>query len=111
MGWGGGKGWNGGGGSWSSQEGYVEKMLRQNDLKGYSAAGLVPWKKDALGDTLILVTRERPWNSYNNDYDPICWQLLGGRRQGATKGMEQEFSPYATAARVFIDTLGNMDSL
>lgn len=107
--------WGGRSGGWSngkvnwSQEGYVEKIPRYNDLKGYSAAGLLPWKKDSSGETLLLLSRERPWNSHTNDYDPVCWQIIGGKRQHDSRSqLEVETSPHVTGIRIFSDTLGGV---
>lgn len=92
--------------SWCSQDAYLDKLLREEDLRGFSAAGFLPYKNGPAGLELLMA-KERPWNSFINDYDPLAWQVLGGRRQNP----HSECLPHITGGRVFLDAMEGMHGL
>jgi len=92
----------------SSQESYFESTLRPQDAQGYSAAGLLLYRKTSAGGIEALVGVERPWNPLINDYDPLAWNILGGKR-AAGKG--KEWSPYATVVRNILDIAGAVEGM
>jgi len=98
----------GGGGGWSSgvsSDAYVNKILRPIDAENYSAAGLIPYrKKDGVVE--LLLGREKPWNSFINAYDPLAWNVFGGKRV-----TRQERSTHTTAIRCFMEALGEVDGV
>jgi len=92
---------------WGSQEAYVETMLRHQDVEGYKSAGLLCYrKKDNSMDFLMCL--EKPWNSLAETYDPVAWNILGGKRGG---GKSKEWDPTVTAARCIVDALGGTEEL
>lgn len=93
--------------TWSSQDAYLDKMLRPCDMQGYAAAGLLPYKKGSDGELQFLMAKERPWNSFINDYDPLSMNIIGGRRGPST----QEWIPQVSGTRIFLEILGPLDGL
>ncbi|CAK9100777.1 Hypothetical protein SCF082_LOCUS47143, partial [Durusdinium trenchii] len=85
-----------------SSDAYVDKHLRPLDAEHYSAAGLVPYRKRPGGGVELLLAREKPWNSFTNMYDPIAWNVFGGKRVS-----RQERSVEVTAVRCFIEAVGD----
>jgi len=93
---------------YSSPEPYFESGLRPEDGQTFSAAGLMLYRTGATGAIEVLVGVERPWNSFINDYDPLAWNVLGGKR-AAGKGKEWE--PYATVVRSILDIAGAIEGV
>eukprot|EP00441_Pelagodinium_beii_P031595 CAMPEP_0197640152 /NCGR_PEP_ID=MMETSP1338-20131121/14540_1 /TAXON_ID=43686 ORGANISM="Pelagodinium beii, Strain RCC1491" /NCGR_SAMPLE_ID=MMETSP1338 /ASSEMBLY_ACC=CAM_ASM_000754 /LENGTH=371 /DNA_ID=CAMNT_0043212971 /DNA_START=18 /DNA_END=1133 /DNA_ORIENTATION=+ len=96
----------GGCGGWQSgcsSDAYVSKTLRSADAENYSAAGMIPYrKKDGVVE--LLLCREKPWNSFINAYDPLAWNVFGGKRV-----TRQERSTHVTAIRCFMEALGEVE--
>jgi len=78
-----------------SSDAYVDKTLRPMDAEHYSAAGLIPYRRRE-GRVELLLAREKPWNSFINAYDPLSWNVFGGKRV-----TNQERSSEVTAIRCF----------
>lgn len=76
---------------------YVEKRLRPVDAENFSAAGLQLYRrhKDSIE---LLIPRERPWNSFTQAYDPLAWNVLGGKRVP-----RQDRVAETTAVRCFME--------
>jgi len=87
-----------------SSDAYVDKNLRPLDAEHYSAAGLVPYRKRPGGVELLLC-REKPWNSFINGYDPLAWNVFGGKRVS-----RQERSVEVTAVRCFREAVCDFDA-
>mmetsp|Transcript_12622 Transcript_12622/g.29978 ORF Transcript_12622/g.29978 Transcript_12622/m.29978 type:complete len:355 (-) Transcript_12622:73-1137(-) len=87
-----------------SADAYVDKSLRPLDAEHYSAAGLVPYRKRPEGGFELLLAREKPWNSFINAYDPIAWNVFGGKRVA-----RQERSVEVTAVRCFQEAVGDLE--
>lgn len=85
-----------------SPDAYVDKRLRPLDSEHYSAAGILPYRRRADSVELML-PRERPWNSFSQSYDPISWNIFGGKRVP-----RMERSPEVTAVRSFFECLGEV---
>jgi len=85
-----------------SPDAYVDKRLRPLDSEHYSAAGILPYRRRADSIELML-PRERPWNSFSQSYDPISWNLFGGKRVP-----RMERSPEITAVRSFFECVGEV---
>jgi len=85
-----------------SSDAYVDKHLRPLDAEHYSAAGLLPYRKRPDGGVELLLAREKPWNSFANAYDPIAWNVFGGKRVS-----RQERSVEVTAVRCFHEAVGD----
>jgi len=97
--------WGGGGkgaSAFTSKDSYVESIPRPEDSEGYSSAGLLIYKKGDNGPE-VLLSLERPWNSLANDYDPLAWNLLGGKRKTGPGG---EWEAPVTAGRWILEVLG-----
>ncbi|CAE7033161.1 pabpc1a [Symbiodinium natans] len=87
-----------------SSDAYVDKNLRPLDAEHYSAAGLVPYRKRPGGVELLLA-REKPWNSFINAYDPLAWNIFGGKRVS-----RQERSVEVTAVRCFREAVCDFEA-
>mmetsp|Transcript_116808 Transcript_116808/g.277505 ORF Transcript_116808/g.277505 Transcript_116808/m.277505 type:complete len:432 (+) Transcript_116808:44-1339(+) len=87
-----------------SSDAYVDKILRPLDAEHYSAAGLVPYRKRPGGVELLLA-REKPWNSFINGYDPLAWNVFGGKRVS-----RQERAVEVTAVRCFREAVGDFEA-
>jgi hypothetical protein len=83
-----------------SADSYLDRRLRTLDSENYSAAGLLPYRKGSNG-LEFLFAMERPWNSFTNSYDPLSWNIFGGKRIP-----RQERAIEATAIRCFLDAVG-----
>lgn len=86
-----------------SADGYLDKRLRPLDAEHYSAAGLLPYRKRQDGVELLL-PRERPWNSFHQSYDPLAWNIFGGKRVP-----RQERSAETTGVRCFLESVGQVE--
>jgi len=86
-----------------SPDAYCDRRLRPLDAEHYSAAGLLPYRRSA-GSTELLLPRERPWNSFTQAYDPLGWNLFGGKRVP-----RQERSLETTAVRCFLESVGQAE--
>jgi len=84
-----------------SADSYLDRHLRSLDAEHYSAAGLLPYRKGSSGSLELLFALERPWNSFTQSYDPIGWNIFGGKRIP-----RQEKASEATAVRCFTDAVG-----
>lgn len=85
-----------------SSDAYLDRRLRLLDAEHYSAAGLLPYRRSG-GAVEVLVTRERPWNSFSQAYDPISWNFFGGKRVPRL-----ERSVELTAVRSFSECAGEV---
>jgi len=92
---------------WGSQDAYVETILRPQDVEGYKSAGLLCYRKKD-NNVEVLLCLEKPWNSLAEAYDPVAWNILGGKRGG---GKGKEWDPTLTAARCIVDALGGTEDL
>jgi len=82
---------------------YIGLQLRQLDSRNYSAAGILPYRRRE--DTVeFLLPKERPWNSFSQAYDPISWNLFGGKRVP-----RQEVAAEETAVRCFLESVGHVE--
>jgi len=86
-----------------SPDGYLDRRLRPLDAEHYSAAGLLPYRRKD-GAVELLLPKEKPWNSFTQDYDPLSWNLFGGKRIP-----RKERSVETTAVRSFLETVGQVD--
>jgi len=86
-----------------SGDAYLDRRLRPLDSEHYSAAGLLPFRKRE-GKIEVLLPREKPWNSFTQAYDPISWNIFGGKRVP-----RQERSVDTTAVRCFLESVGQVD--
>jgi len=88
-----------------SSDGYLDKRLRPLDAEHYSAAGLLPYRKreDAIE---LLLPKERPWNSFQQSYDPLAWNIFGGKRVP-----RQERSAETTGVRCFLESVGQVEGV
>lgn len=88
-----------------SADGYLDKRLRPLDAEHYSAAGLLPYRKreDAIE---LLLPKERPWNSFQQSYDPLAWNIFGGKRVP-----RQERSAETTGVRCFLESVGQVEGV
>lgn len=86
-----------------SSDGYLDRRLRPLDSEHYSAAGLLPYRSRE-GKIEVLLPKERPWNSFTQGYDPVAWNVFGGKRVP-----RQERSVETTAVRCFLETVGQVD--
>jgi len=86
-----------------SSDGYLDRRLRPLDSEHYSAAGLLPYR-NREGKLEVLLPKERPWNSFTQGYDPVAWNVFGGKRVP-----RQERSVETTAVRCFLETVGQVD--
>jgi hypothetical protein len=84
-----------------SADSYLDRRLRALDAEHFSAAGLLPYRKGSDGSIELLFALERPWNSFNQSYDPLGWNIFGGKRIP-----RQERESVATAIRIFTDAVG-----
>lgn len=83
-----------------SSDGYLDRRLRPLDAEHYSAAGLLPYRRrDSVVE--LLLPKEKPWNSFTQAYDPLSWNVFGGKRVP-----RQERSVETTAVRCFLETVG-----
>jgi len=86
-----------------SADSYLNRRLRPIDAENYSAAGILPYRR--RGENVeVLLPKERPWNSFAGGYDPIGWNLFGGKRVP-----RQERSVEATAVRSFLECVGQVE--
>lgn len=85
-----------------SADSYLDRRLRSLDSEHYSAAGLLPYRKGDNGLELLFAL-ERPWNSFTSSYDPLGWNIFGGKRIP-----RQEKAIEATAVRCFLDVVGQV---
>lgn len=104
--------WMGGGGgkgkgpaSWCSKDSYFDTALRKEDYQGYNSAGLLLYRSGAEGIE-VLLANEKPWNPLANDYDPLAWNPLGGKKTG---GPSAEWSAPVTAARCLNEVFGSCE--
>jgi len=86
-----------------SPDGYLDRRLRLLDGEHYSAAGLLPYRQKD-GQLELLLPKEKPWNSFSQGYDPLSWNLFGGKRVP-----RQERSAETTAVRCFLEIVGQVD--
>jgi len=86
-----------------SSDGYLDRRLRPLDSEHYSAAGLLPYRRRE-GKLEVLLPKERPWNSFTQAYDPVAWNVFGGKRVP-----RQERSVETTAVRCFLESVGQVD--
>jgi len=88
-----------------SSDGYLDKRLRPLDAEHYSAAGLLPYRKreDAIE---LLLPKERPWNSFQQSYDPLAWNIFGGKRVPRL-----ERSAETTGVRCFLESVGQVEGV
>lgn len=86
-----------------SSDGYLDRRLRPLDSEHYSAAGLLPYRQRD-GKIEVLLPKERPWNSFTQAYDPVAWNVFGGKRVP-----RQERSVETTAVRCFLESVGQVD--
>jgi len=110
---GGPKGWGGYGYDqqplWHSQESYLAAEMRPEDADAYAAMGILIYRTAGeSGGVEVLLALERPWNSLVQEYDPIAWNILGGKRRGGPGG---EWEPAQTAVRCFLDGLWGTEGL
>jgi len=84
-----------------SSDSYLERHVRALDAEHYSAAGLLPYRKASDGSIELLFALERPWNSFTKDYDPLGWNIFGGKRIP-----REERASEATAVRCFQEAVG-----
>lgn len=89
-----------------STDAYLEQRLRPEDVEGYVAAGIQLFRKTEDGPEFLFAF-EQPWNSWNNDYDPLAWNILGAKR-GRSKG-GWEINPHSTAVRCALEVLGGVE--
>jgi len=85
-----------------SKESYFESSLRQEDAKGYSAAGVLLYRKGEQG-LEVLLALERPWNSQAKDYDPLAWNPLGSKKTGSST-----YQATNTASKSLLEVVGGM---
>ncbi|CAE8734645.1 unnamed protein product, partial [Polarella glacialis] len=85
-----------------STDAYADKHLRPADAQNYSAAGVLPYRRRQGGYELLLA-REKPWNSFIQAYDPLAWNVFGGKRISY-----QERSTETTAIRSFLEAVGEV---
>lgn len=104
-------GYGGGGGgkgkrpaSWCSQDSYFESSLRPEDVEGYTSAGLLLYRTGANG-LEVLVACESPWNPLANDYDPLAWNPLCGKKTS----WSGEWEAQVTAARCLMEVFGGCE--
>jgi len=99
--------WNGGKGDqqrvWTSQESYLQSRLRSEDQQEYRAAGLILYRRGSNGVELLLPT-ETPWNSWEDKYDPLSWNILGTKRSRGN----WEREPVDTVQRCVLDVIGHI---
>jgi len=88
-----------------SADGYLDKRLRPLDAEHYSAAGLLPYRKREDSIELLL-PKERPWNSFQQAYDPLAWNVFGGKRVP-----RQERSAETTGVRCFLESVGQVEGV
>jgi len=86
-----------------SSDGYLDRRLQPLDAEHYSAAGLLPYRHRD-GKLEVLLPKERPWNSFSQAYDPVAWNVFGGKRVP-----RQERSVETTAVRCFLESVGQVD--
>jgi len=86
-----------------SSDGYLDRRLRPLDAEHYSAAGLLPYRRKE-GAVELMLPREKPWNSFSQAYDPLSWNVFGGKRVP-----RQERSVETTAVRCFLESVGQVD--
>lgn len=100
--------WKGGGGkgkspgTWCSSDSYFESSLRSGDSAGYTAAGLLLYRTGAEGLEVLLAC-EKPWNPLANDYDPLAWNPLCGKKTG---GAYAEKDAATTVGRTLNEVFG-----
>lgn len=88
-----------------STDAYVDKCLRPLDAEHYSAAGILPYRRS--GDSVeLLLPREQPWNSFTQGYDPVAWNVFGGKRVP-----RQEHTAMTTAVRNFRECIGQVEGV
>jgi len=88
-----------------SADGYLDRRLRPLDSEHYSAAGLLPYRKREDSIELLL-PKERPWNSFQQSYDPLAWNIFGGKRVP-----RQERSAETTGVRCFLESVGQVEGV
>merc|ERR1719277_1541210 len=86
-----------------SSDGYLDRRLRPLDSEHYSAAGLLLYRKRD-GKVDLLLPKEKPWNSFTQAYDPVSWNVFGGKRVP-----RQEKAVETTAVRCFLEACGQVD--
>jgi len=86
-----------------SSDAYCDRRLRPLDAEHYSAAGILPYRR-SQGSVELLLPKERPWNSFTQAYDPLGWNLFGGKRVP-----RQERSVETTAVRCFLESVDQVD--
>jgi len=106
--------WTGGGGggggkgkkasAFASKEAYFAPTLRPEDSEAYTAAGLLLYRKGDNGIE-VLVASEKPWNPLANEYDPLAWNTIGGKKTPWTG----EWDAPATAARCLMEVFGGCE--
>jgi len=84
-----------------SSDSYLARHVRSLDSEHYSASGLLPYRKAADGSMELLFALERPWNSFTKNYDPLGWNIFGGKRIP-----REEKASEATAVRSFLEAVG-----
>lgn len=85
-----------------SPDAYLERRLRPLDAEHFSAAGMMPYRR--TGKTIeVLAPHEKPWNSTTQGYDPLAWNVFGGKRIP-----RQEKTAAATALRNFLETISGV---
>lgn len=106
--------WSGGGGgggkgkkaaAYASKESYFASTLRPEDSEAYTAAGLLLYRKGDNGIE-VLVASERPWNPLANEYDPLAWNTIGGKKTPWTG----EWEGPVTAARCLMEVFGGCEA-
>jgi predicted NUDIX family NTP pyrophosphohydrolase len=103
MGGGGGKGKRPA--SFTSKDSYFESILRHDDFEGYGGAGLLLYRKGDAGVEVLLST-EKPWNPIANEYDPLAWNPLGGKKTP----WAGEWEAASTAARCLMEVFGGCEN-
>jgi len=103
---------NGGGGkgkgpsSWCSKDGYFESKLRPEDCEAYSSSGILMYRKAEKG-VEVLLALEKPWNPLVNDYDPLAWNPILGKKTAG--GPNVEWDSAVTAARNVLEVFGGCE--
>eukprot|EP00927_Polykrikos_kofoidii_P063967 TRINITY_DN5889_c1_g1_i2.p1 TRINITY_DN5889_c1_g1~~TRINITY_DN5889_c1_g1_i2.p1 ORF type:complete len:452 (-),score=105.47 TRINITY_DN5889_c1_g1_i2:81-1328(-) len=88
-----------------SADAYLARRLRPLDAEHFSGAGLLPYRVTSDG-VEVLLPKERPWNSCTQAYDPMAWNVFGGKRLP-----RQERRIEVTATRSFIEAVMCIDDL
>jgi hypothetical protein len=103
--------WGGGGGggkgkrpqAYCSKDSYFDSLLRPEDADAFGGAGLLLYRSGANGVEVLLAS-EKPWNPLANDYDPLAWNPVGGK-----KAWSGDYEAATTAARCLMEVFGNCE--